>query len=186
MGLHLKVPLGGVHGFVGPNGSGKTTTIRMLLGLITADHGFIQVFDHEVPAALPQVINRIGAIVEMPKFFPQLLGPEEPEHPGDRDRRAAGAVGEVLSEVGLGDRGRDKFRTYSLGMEQRLAIAATLLKDPDRLIFDEPTKRPGPGRHQRDPGHHARSRRSGKTVPLPRWRPLPSICRPTSLRWLRS
>ena len=73
-GLDLKVPLGGVHGFLGPNGSGKTTTIRLLLGLITADHGFIQVFDHEVPAALPQVINRIGAIVEMPKFFPDFSG----------------------------------------------------------------------------------------------------------------
>ncbi len=138
-GLDLKVPLGGVHGFLGPNGSGKTTTIRMLLGLITADHGFIQVFDQEVPTALPRVINRIGAIVEQPKFFPNFSGGKNlgilATGIGVRQQRVA----EVLAEVGLGDRGRDKFRTYSLGMKQRLAIAATLLKDPDLLIFDEPT-----------------------------------------------
>ena len=138
-GLDLKVPLGGVHGFLGPNGSGKTTTIRLLLGLITADHGFIQVFDHEVPVALPQVINRIGAIVEMPKFFPNFSGRKNLGILATGIGVPRQRVGEVLSEVGLGDRGRDKFRTYSLGMKQRLAIAATLLKDPDLLIFDEPT-----------------------------------------------
>ena len=138
-GLDLKVPLGGVHGFLGPNGSGKTTTIRLLLGLITADHGFIQVFDHEVPVALPQVINRIGAIVEQPKFFPNFSGRKNLRILATGIGVPKRRVDEVLSEVGLGDRGRDKFRTYSLGMKQRLAIAATLLKDPDLLIFDEPT-----------------------------------------------
>src|SRR3954447_21160246 len=69
-GLDLKVPRGGVHGFLGPNGSGKTTTIRMVLGLIRADAGEIRVFDRIVPRALPDVISRIGAIVEQPRFFP--------------------------------------------------------------------------------------------------------------------
>ena len=88
-GLDLRVPLGGVHGFLGPNGSGKTTTIRMLLGLITADAGYIQVFDHEVPLHLPRVIDRIGAIVEQPKFFPPFSGRKNLALLATRDRRAA-------------------------------------------------------------------------------------------------
>ncbi len=138
-GLDLRVPLGGVHGFLGPNGSGKTTTIRMLLGLISADTGYIQIFDYEVPLHLPHVISRIGAIVEQPKFFPSFSGRKNlallARGMGAPQRR----IGQVLEEVGLADRAKDRFRTYSLGMRQRLAIAATLLKDPDLLIFDEPT-----------------------------------------------
>lgn len=138
-GLDLRVPVGGVHGFLGPNGSGKTTTIRMLLGLITADSGHIRIFDHEVPLAINQIIDRVGAVVEQPKFFPAFSGQKNLE-------LIAGAIGaprrrvdKVLHAVGLSRRGTDKFRHYSLGMKQRLAIAATLLKDPDLLIFDEPT-----------------------------------------------
>ncbi|CAM5791512.1 ABC transporter ATP-binding protein [Cellulomonas persica] len=138
-GLDLDVPVGGVHGFLGPNGSGKTTTIRMLLGLVRADSGTMRVFDQAVPERLPEVVGRVGAIVEQPKFFPNFSG-----------RRnlslLAGGIGAdpklvevVLADVGLADRARDRYRTYSLGMKQRLAIAATLLKDPDLLIFDEPT-----------------------------------------------
>jgi len=133
------VPVGGIHGFLGPNGSGKTTTIRMLLGLIAADYGHIRIFDHEVPLAINQVIGRVGAIVEQPKFFPSFSGQKNLQLLA----RAIGApqrrVDAVLDGVGLGRRRRDKFRNYSLGMKQRLAIAATLLKDPDLLIFDEPT-----------------------------------------------
>jgi ABC-type multidrug transport system ATPase subunit len=138
-GLDLRVPVGGVHGFLGPNGSGKTTTIRMLLGLIDADAGHIRIFDHEVPLALDQIIDRVGAIVEQPKFFPAFSGEKNLRLLA----RAIGApqkrVAAVLDEVGLARRGSDKFRKYSLGMKQRLAIAATLLKNPDLLIFDEPT-----------------------------------------------
>ena len=138
-GLDLRVPTGGVHGFLGPNGSGKTTTIRMLLGLTTADSGHIRIFDHEVPLAINHIIDRVGAIVEQPKFFPAFSGEKNLELLA----RAIGApqrrVVAVLEEVGLARRSRDKFRKYSLGMKQRLAIAATLLKDPDLLIFDEPT-----------------------------------------------
>ncbi|GAA2746448.1 ABC transporter ATP-binding protein [Terrabacter aerolatus] len=138
-GLSMAVPVGGVHGFLGPNGSGKTTTIRMLLGLARADSGTAEVFGHEVPRALPTVIDRVGAIVESPKFFPAFTA-----------RRnlglLAGAIGapssridEVLEATHLRDRGSDRYAGFSLGMKQRLAIAATLLKEPDLLIFDEPT-----------------------------------------------
>jgi ABC-type multidrug transport system ATPase subunit len=138
-GLDLLVPLGGVHGFLGPNGSGKTTTIRMLLGLVKADSGTIRIFDQAIPTGLPAVIGRIGAIVEQPKFFPAFTGRRNLELLATGIGAPAGRVGEVLDEVGLAGRDRDRFRTYSLGMKQRLAIAATLLKDPDLLIFDEPT-----------------------------------------------
>lgn len=138
-GLDLKVPTGGVHGFLGPNGSGKTTTIRMLLGLISADSGTMSVFGEELPHRLPQVIDRIGAIVEQPKFFPNYSGKRNLELLAQGMGAPKDRIDEVLSEVGLGGRGRDKFRTYSLGMKQRLAIAGTLLKDPALLIFDEPT-----------------------------------------------
>lgn len=138
-GLSMTVPLGAVHGFLGPNGSGKTTTIRMLLGLVRADSGSAEVFGEAVPGRLPHVIDRIGAIVESPKFFPAFTA---------RQNLAllAGAIGsprhrvdEVLEATHLQDRGRDRYAGFSLGMKQRLAIAATLLKDPDLLIFDEPT-----------------------------------------------
>ncbi len=138
-GLDLKVPLGGVHGFLGPNGSGKTTTIRMLLGLIRPDAGSVRIFDTEVPAFLPQVVGRIGAIVEQPKFFPAFTGRRNLELLATGIGTPQHRVGEVLDEVGLAERAKDRYRTYSLGMKQRLAIAGTLLKDPDLLIFDEPT-----------------------------------------------
>ncbi|MEP6798828.1 MAG: ATP-binding cassette domain-containing protein [Lapillicoccus sp.] len=138
-GLDLRVPAGGVHGFLGPNGSGKTTSIRMLLGLVRPDSGTMQIFGTPVPAQLPAVVGRIGAIVESPKFFPNFSGRRNLELLAAAIGTPAERVGVVLDQSGLGDRGRDRFATYSLGMKQRLAIAATLLKDPDLLIFDEPT-----------------------------------------------
>ena len=137
--LDLDVPAGGVHGFLGPNGSGKTTTIRMLLGLIRPDRGEMTVFGTPVPGQLPAVVGRIGAIVETPKFFWSFSGRRNL----DLLARAIGVdphqVTVVLGDVGLIDRADSEVRTYSLGMRHRLAIAATLLKDPDLLIFDEPT-----------------------------------------------
>jgi ABC-type multidrug transport system ATPase subunit len=138
-GLDLRVPRQGVHGFLGPNGSGKTTTIRMLLGLVAADSGYIRIFDHEVPLHLDRVIDQVGAIVEQPKFFPNFSGRKNLTLLATAIGTSRRQVGRVLEEVGLADRARDKFHTYSLGMKQRLAIAATLLKDPSLLIFDEPT-----------------------------------------------
>ncbi|HEY6687556.1 MAG TPA: ABC transporter ATP-binding protein [Propionibacteriaceae bacterium] len=163
-GLDLRVPVGGVHGFLGPNGSGKTTTIRMLLGLITADSGHIRIFDHEVPLAIDQIIDRVGAVVEQPRFFPAFSGQKNLE----LIARAIGAprrrVDKVLRAVGLGRRGTDKFRHYSLGMKQRLAIAATLLKDPDLLIFDEPTNGLDPAGIQEIRTMMRNLARHGKTV----------------------
>jgi ABC-2 type transport system ATP-binding protein len=138
-GLDLSVPSGGVHGFLGPNGSGKTTTIRMLLGLISAESGSMRIFGTEVPTGLDQVVDRIGAIVEQPRFFPAFSGRKNLLLLARAIKAPRFRVTEVLDEVGLGDRAGDRFSRYSLGMKQRLAIAATLLKDPDLLIFDEPT-----------------------------------------------
>jgi ABC-2 type transport system ATP-binding protein len=138
-GLDLEVPLGGVHGFLGPNGSGKTTSIRMLLGLARADSGTMEIFGRRVPRHLPEVVGRVGAIVEQPKFYPAFTGRKNLELLTAAIGVPRSAVGRVLDDVGLGDRATDKFRSYSLGMKQRLAVAATLLKDPDLLIFDEPT-----------------------------------------------
>jgi len=138
-GLDLEVPAGGVHGFLGPNGSGKTTSIRMLLGLVRADAGTMTVFGEPVPARLPAVVGRVGAIVESPKFFPAFTGEKNLELLAEAIGAPRARVGEVLEQTSLGERGGDRFRSYSLGMKQRLAIAATLLKEPDLLIFDEPT-----------------------------------------------
>ncbi len=138
-GLSMTVPHGGVHGFLGPNGSGKTTTIRMLLGLIRPDSGTAEVFGEPVPSRLPAVIDRVGAIVESPKFFPAFTGRQNLRLLADAIGAPRHRIDEVLDATHLGDRGRDRYAGYSLGMKQRLAIAATLLKDPDLLIFDEPT-----------------------------------------------
>jgi ABC-2 type transport system ATP-binding protein len=138
-GLDLDVPVGGVHGFLGPNGSGKTTSIRMLLGLVRPDAGTMHSFGTEVPRGLPDVVGRVGAIVEEPKFFPSFSGRENLVLLADAIGAPRTRVDAVLEETALGERGKDRFRSYSLGMKQRLAIAATLLKTPDLLIFDEPT-----------------------------------------------
>jgi ABC-type multidrug transport system ATPase subunit len=117
-GLDLNVPLGGVHGFLGPNGSGKTTTIRMLLGLIRADSGTMSIFGHEVPKHLPEVVGRVGAIVESPKFFPTFSGRRNLRLLAEAVGRPRAIVDQVLEQTGLGERGKDKYRTYSLGMKR--------------------------------------------------------------------
>jgi ABC-type multidrug transport system ATPase subunit len=135
--LDLGVP-GTVHGFLGPNGSGKTTTIRCALGLIRPTQGSVRVFGVDSATGFHQVAPRVGAIVESPKMFPNFTGRRNLSLLADLggiDRRQ---VDRVLEVVGLADRDRDRFGTYSLGMRQRLAIAGALLKDPDLLILDEP------------------------------------------------
>ena len=137
--LDLDVPRGGVHGFLGPNGSGKTTTIRMLLGLATPTSGTMRLFGESVPAALPAVMPRVGAVVESPKFAPHFTGRQNLALLAATVGRDREAVDDALDKVGLGQRAEERFKGYSLGMKQRLAIAATLLKTPDLLILDEPT-----------------------------------------------
>jgi ABC-2 type transport system ATP-binding protein len=138
-GLELSVDEGGVFGFLGPNGSGKTTTIRMLLGLVYADSGELRVFDRQMPAELPGVVDRIGALVETPLFFPNFTGRLNLELLSDTAGLPRARVDEVLETVGLTGRAHDRVKGYSLGMRQRLGIAAALLKRPRLLILDEPT-----------------------------------------------
>jgi len=137
--LDLAVPASGVHGFLGPNGSGKTTTIRMLLGLARASRGEMRLFGEPVPDRLPHVMDRVGAVVEQPKFVPTFTGRKNLTLLARSIGVPLSAVDAALAQVGLTGRDRERFKGYSLGMKQRLAIAATLLKSPDLLILDEPT-----------------------------------------------
>jgi ABC-2 type transport system ATP-binding protein len=137
-GLDLEVPGGGVFGFLGPNGAGKTTTIRCLLGLVAASAGSTRVLGAEVPSALPGVIRRIGSIVEAPALFPRFTGRRNLQILARIDGIPFPTVDAALERVGLAARADDMVRTYSLGMKQRLGIAAALLKDPSLLILDEP------------------------------------------------
>ncbi|NYD42206.1 ABC transporter ATP-binding protein [Nocardioides panaciterrulae] len=137
--LDLAVPRGGVHGFLGPNGSGKTTTIRMLLGLARPTRGSMRLFGEPVPRRLPVVIGRVGAVVESPKFSPNLTARRNLLLLARTIGAGDDQVDAAVETVGLTGRERDRYKSFSLGMKQRLAIAATLLKDPDLLILDEPT-----------------------------------------------
>ena len=138
-GLELTVGEGGVHGFLGPNGSGKTTTIRALLGLVRADAGEFRLFGQPVPQTLPSVIADVGALVETPLFFPTFSGRLNLQLLAQVAGVSKSRVEECLEIVELRDRADDRFKGYSLGMKQRLGIAAALLKQPRLLILDEPS-----------------------------------------------
>ena len=138
-GLDLTVEAGGVHGFLGPNGSGKTTTIRALLGLVGVDRGELRLFGQQVPAGLPAVIGGVGALVETPLFFPNFSGRLNLRLLAQTAGVPRSRVEEVLEVVDLTDRADERFKGYSLGMKQRLGIAAALLKEPRLLILDEPS-----------------------------------------------
>ena len=142
--LTMEVLRGEIFGFLGPNGSGKTTTIRLLLGLLRPTAGRIQVFGMDNATHLPEILYRVGAIVETPVFYPYLSGVDNlrivAAASGMRLGKANQArIDEVLDLVDLGVRGGDAYRKYSLGMKQRLAIAAALLTDPELIVLDEPT-----------------------------------------------
>jgi ABC-2 type transport system ATP-binding protein len=142
--LDLAVPSGSVFGFLGPNGSGKTTTIRMLLGLVTPTSGGCEVLGGAMPQALPAVLPRVGALVEGPAFYPYLTGAGnlrrfDAADPAADRRTARERVALALDRVGLSAAAGKRYRAYSLGMRQRLAIAAALLRPRDLLVLDEPT-----------------------------------------------
>jgi ABC-2 type transport system ATP-binding protein len=137
-GLDLSVPEGGVFGFLGPNGSGKTTTIRCLLGLVRPNAGVCRVLGADAQRELPTVIPRVGSLVETPGLFPGLTARENLALLGRLDGIGAATVGKTLERVGLADRADDPTKGFSLGMRQRLGLAIALLKDPALLVLDEP------------------------------------------------
>ncbi|WP_173078192.1 ATP-binding cassette domain-containing protein [Phytohabitans rumicis] len=151
-GFDMVVEAGQVHGFLGPNGSGKTTTLRTLLGLIRPNGGRMAILGQEVPASLPEVAGRVGAIVESPQFFPHFSARDTLSLLADAGQVPQQRVDEVLELVGLRDRAKERVKTYSLGMKQRLAVASALLKNPALLILDEPANGLDPGgiREMRD------------------------------------
>jgi len=144
-GFDMVVEAGQVHGFLGPNGSGKTTTLRTLLGLIRPNGGRMAILGREVPQALPEVAGSVGAIVESPQFFGNFSARDTLSLLADAGGVQRRRVDEVLELVGLRDRAGDRVKTYSLGMKQRLAVASALLKNPRLLILDEPANGLDPG-----------------------------------------
>jgi ABC-2 type transport system ATP-binding protein len=142
--VDLAVPRGSVYGFLGPNGSGKTTTIRLLLGLIRPTAGRHALLGAPMPAGAAAVLPRVGALVEGPAFHPYLSGRDNLRRLDSADRTvdpatAAARIDSALDRVGLLAAAGKRFRVYSLGMRQRLALAATLLRPRELLILDEPT-----------------------------------------------
>jgi ABC-2 type transport system ATP-binding protein len=139
-GLDIEVRAGEVFGFLGPNGSGKSTTAGMILGLIAPSAGHVELFGSRLESDRPGLLRRVGAVIESPAFYPYLFG-------RDNLRALAIAAGGVesaridalLAQAGLSERAGSAYKTYSLGMKQRLGIASILLTDPDLVILDEPT-----------------------------------------------
>jgi len=138
-GVELLVPRGCAFGYLGPNGAGKTTLIRVLLGLTHADSGTMSLLGYPVPRHRDEALARVGAIVDEPRFHGHLTGRQNlrllaaAREPAARDR-----IGPSLERVGIGDRADDKVAKYSMGMRQRLGVAACLIGDPQLLILDEP------------------------------------------------
>jgi len=143
-GIDLTVEEGDVYGFLGANGSGKTTTVRMVLGLVLATSGEIELLGERMPRAGRRVLPRVGALIEGPANYGHLSGREnlsllDASGRGGSWRTRSRRVAEALDQVGLGGVGRRPVKNYSLGMRQRLGLAGALLRRPELLVLDEPT-----------------------------------------------
>jgi ABC-type multidrug transport system ATPase subunit len=143
-GIDLEVMAGDVYGFLGANGSGKTTTVRMLLGLVLPTSGSIDLLGERMPRAGRRVLPRVGALIEGPAHYGHLSGRENLSLLDASGRRGSwrtrsSRVAEALEQVGLGGVGRRPVKAYSLGMRQRLGLAGALLRRPELLVLDEPT-----------------------------------------------
>lgn len=142
--IDLSVPKGSVFGFLGPNGSGKTTSIRMILGLAAASKGEIELLGHPIPKELEHALPKVGALVEGPAFYPYMSGRNNLIRIDSADRNSQSStrkkrVDAALDRVGLTNAAKKKVHAYSLGMKQRLGLANALLKPREILILDEPT-----------------------------------------------
>ena len=144
--VELLVPRGCAFGYLGPNGAGKTTLIRVLLGLTHADAGSMFLLGHQVPRHRDLALARVGAIVDEPRFHSHLTGRQNLQIlAAARERAAKDRIGPALERVGILHRADDKVSKYSMGMRQRLGVAACLLGDPQLLILDEPMNGLDPG-----------------------------------------
>jgi ABC-2 type transport system ATP-binding protein len=137
-GVDIELPTGVVSGFVGPNGAGKTTTIQLLLGLVRPTSGTAKVLGESITHP-SRYLSRVGALIEAPSFYPTLSGRRNLEVLTHLGRLDSARIPHVLEVVELSDRANDNVKTYSLGMKQRLGVAAALLPDPELCILDEPT-----------------------------------------------
>jgi ABC-2 type transport system ATP-binding protein len=138
-GLDLTVPAGVVYGFLGPNGAGKTTTMRILTGLVRSDGGTVEMLGQKFDRRRRRILFEVGALIETPSFYPYLSARGNLSAlAASGPKTSAGRIDEMLSLVGLADRAREPVSRFSLGMKQRLGIAAALLNDPKLLLLDEP------------------------------------------------
>ncbi|MBV9279814.1 MAG: ATP-binding cassette domain-containing protein, partial [Chloroflexi bacterium] len=136
--LNLRVERGEIFGFLGPNGAGKTTTMRMLLGLVRPTSGGARVLGMDIATHLPQILARTGSIIENPTFYPFASGRDNLRMVARLSGASESEIPAILDLVDLTSAARKKFKAYSLGMKQRLAVGAALLAGPDLLILDEP------------------------------------------------
>jgi lantibiotic transport system ATP-binding protein len=137
--VNLDVPQGSIYGFLGPNGSGKTTTLRLLLGLLRNQQGTIEIFNQQFASHRLEILNRLGSLIEQPSLYGHLTAKENLEIYRRIYRCSKSRLSDVLKLVGLDNTGMKKAKQFSLGMKQRLSIAIALLHQPELLILDEPT-----------------------------------------------
>ena len=137
--LEMKIPKGEIYGFLGPNGAGKTTTIRMLLGLMRPTSGSVQLFGKDMKNNRIDILKNVGSLVENPSYYPHLTAKENLEASRKILHAPKERINEVLKLVRLHGVGNKKVKGFSLGMKQRLGIAAAMLHQPELLILDEPT-----------------------------------------------